>query len=67
MCGIVGFVGQEDAQDILLHGLEKLEYRGYDSSGIAINNGEKINIIKAKGGLPELEKKLINNKDYFKH
>ncbi len=36
MCGIVGFIGTEDSKEILLHGLEKLEYRGYDSAGIAV-------------------------------
>ena len=38
MCGIVGYIGQQDVKDILLNGLEKLEYRGYDSAGIAVVN-----------------------------
>ena len=38
MCGIVGYVGKDDATPILLHGLQKLEYRGYDSAGIAVRN-----------------------------
>ena len=52
MCGIVGFTGTENAAPILLNGLAKLEYRGYDSAGIAIGNtDEKIEVIKAKGRL----------------
>ena len=42
MCGIVGFIGQKDTKEILLHGLEKLEYRGYDSAGIAMLNDQEI-------------------------
>ena len=50
MCGIVGFVGEEPAAPILLSGLEKLEYRGYDSAGIAVRNEEtgRIEVVKAK-------------------
>ena len=44
MCGIVGYVGKAQAAPILLDGLSKLEYRGYDSSGMAVYDGEKINI-----------------------
>ena len=53
MCGIVGFIGTEAAAPILLNGLAKLEYRGYDSAGIAVRNEEtgKIEIVKAKGRL----------------
>lgn len=58
MCGIIGFVGNENACPFLLNGLEKLEYRGYDSAGVAIHDGKKINILKAKGKLFELEKKV---------
>lgn len=58
MCGIVGYIGTENASDILINGLKKLEYRGYDSSGIAINTASGINIIKATGRISELEKKL---------
>lgn len=57
MCGIVGYTGFRQAAPILLEGLERLEYRGYDSAGIAINNGEKINIIKAMGRLAVLREK----------
>ena len=58
MCGIVGFVGKKQAAPILLDGLSKLEYRGYDSAGIAVRDGDKdINIVKAKGRLKILEEK----------
>ncbi len=55
MCGIVGYIGYENAVPFLLKGLEKLEYRGYDSAGIAVWNGEKIDIVKSKGRLKVLE------------
>ena len=61
MCGIIGFVGNENACPFLLNGLEKLEYRGYDSAGVAIHDEKKINILKAKGKLAELEKKIEFN------
>ncbi len=54
MCGIVGYIGKEQAAPILLDGLKKLEYRGYDSAGIAVMNGGEINIVKAKGRLKVL-------------
>ncbi|MCM1495694.1 MAG: glutamine--fructose-6-phosphate transaminase (isomerizing) [Bacteroides sp.] len=54
MCGIVGYVGEEQAAPILLDGLAKLEYRGYDSAGVAVYDGEKINVVKAKGRLQAL-------------
>ena len=46
MCGIVGYIGTNQAAPILLDGLSKLEYRGYDSAGIAVYNGEKIDIVQ---------------------
>ncbi|MFI3236971.1 MAG: glutamine--fructose-6-phosphate transaminase (isomerizing) [Lachnospiraceae bacterium] len=55
MCGIVGYIGTEQAAPIILDGLSKLEYRGYDSSGIAIFDGEKINVQKSVGRLAVLE------------
>ena len=51
MCGIVGYIGKEEAAPILLDGLSKLEYRGYDSAGIAVFDGESINVAKTKGRL----------------
>lgn len=54
MCGIVGYVGKEQAAPVLLDGLEKLEYRGYDSAGIAVYNGTKIDMMKATGKLSAL-------------
>lgn len=54
MCGIVGYVGEEQAAPILLDGLSKLEYRGYDSAGLAVFDGDKINVVKEKGRLQAL-------------
>lgn len=54
MCGIVGYIGKEQAAPILLDGLSKLEYRGYDSAGMAVYDGEKINFAKATGRLKVL-------------
>jgi len=66
MCGIVGFTGVAQAAPILLDGLSKLEYRGYDSAGIAVRDGEgETEIVKAKGKLEEL-KKMTNNGDAVK-
>ncbi|MBQ6946187.1 MAG: glutamine--fructose-6-phosphate transaminase (isomerizing) [Ruminococcus sp.] len=61
MCGIVGFTGEHQAAPILLDGLSKLEYRGYDSAGIAVRDGnEEVTVIKAKGKL-EVLKKMTND------
>lgn len=55
MCGIVGFCGDKQAAPILLDGLSKLEYRGYDSAGLAVRDGSApVQIVKAKGRLKEL-------------
>lgn len=58
MCGIVGYVGEKEPVSVLTEGLEKLEYRGYDSAGIAVSNHGEICVIKAKGRLSDLEKKI---------
>ncbi|WP_397536540.1 glutamine--fructose-6-phosphate transaminase (isomerizing) [Rummeliibacillus pycnus] len=56
MCGIVGYNGLLDAKEILLKGLEKLEYRGYDSAGIALSNAEGVSVFKEKGRIADLRK-----------
>ncbi len=58
MCGIVGYIGGKKAEDVLIHGLEKLEYRGYDSSGIAVIEQSGIQVVKVKGKLKNLKEKL---------
>lgn len=58
MCGIVGYIGKQQAGPFLIEGLTKLEYRGYDSAGIAVFDGEKINVEKSVGRLSALEKKI---------
>lgn len=55
MCGIVGYVGFRNAADILLDGMKRLEYRGYDSAGIAVNNGREVQILKEIGKVQQLE------------
>ncbi|UOE94301.1 glutamine--fructose-6-phosphate transaminase (isomerizing) [Alkalihalobacillus sp. LMS39] len=54
MCGIVGYIGTEDAKEILLKGLEKLEYRGYDSAGIAVVSNDGVHLFKEKGRIASL-------------
>ncbi|MCJ8008714.1 glutamine--fructose-6-phosphate transaminase (isomerizing) [Lederbergia wuyishanensis] len=54
MCGITGYIGNQDSKEILLKGLEKLEYRGYDSAGIALNNDSGVHIFKEKGRIADL-------------
>ena len=58
MCGIVGYTGKRSAQDVLLDGLEKLEYRGYDSAGLALAMEGGIRVVKSKGRLAKLREKL---------
>lgn len=68
MCGIVGYVGKNQAAPILLDGLSKLEYRGYDSAGIAIRDGDKeAEVVKAKGKLINLYEKTNNGNDVKGH
>lgn len=64
MCGIVGYVGKNNAIPFLLRGLEKLEYRGYDSSGIAVYTGNRIKITKKQGRLKVLEDKIASEPKY---
>ncbi|MGQ9010533.1 glutamine--fructose-6-phosphate transaminase (isomerizing) [Bacillus stercoris] len=61
MCGIVGYIGQLDAKEILLRGLEKLEYRGYDSAGIAVANEQGIHVFKEKGRIADLREVVDAN------
>ncbi len=58
MCGIVGYIGKNDTTKILLDGLKELEYRGYDSAGIAVLKNEKVDVFKAVGKLKNLEEKV---------
>ena len=59
MCGIVGYIGQRDCTDVLMDGLEKLEYRGYDSAGIAVFEKTGIKTVKTKGKLKDMREKLV--------
>ncbi|GGM39220.1 glutamine--fructose-6-phosphate aminotransferase [isomerizing] [Paraliobacillus quinghaiensis] len=61
MCGIVGYIGQNDTNEVLLNGLEKLEYRGYDSAGIATLNDDGLNLFKVKGRIAVLREKVDKN------
>ncbi len=61
MCGVVGYIGNKNCVDVLINGLSKLEYRGYDSAGIAVFSDDKIKVLKAKGRLANLEKLIEEN------
>ena len=67
LCGIVGYIGKNRAVPYLIEGLEKLEYRGYDSAGIAVSESEKINVIKSKGRLANLVEKIDSQSEIDSH
>ncbi|MFL6181259.1 MAG: glutamine--fructose-6-phosphate aminotransferase, partial [Actinomycetes bacterium] len=58
MCGIVGYVGEQDAVDVVLEGLRRLEYRGYDSAGVAVVSDNEVLVRRRAGKLANLEKLL---------
>ena len=66
MCGIVAYIGSKQASPIVIKGLKRLEYRGYDSAGIAVLENNELNIYKKKGKVAELES-FINDTDLKKH
>ena len=67
MCGIVGYVGSKDCADVLIDSLSKLEYRGYDSAGIAVFEKGEISVCKAKGELKNLTEKMKKEHKPYGH
>ncbi len=67
MCGIIGYIGDKNPVDVLIKGLKNLEYRGYDSAGIALKNEEEIQIIKSVGKISDLEEKIKNTNIISSH
>ena len=65
MCGIVGYIGHRDAHSIIIKGLQRLEYRGYDSAGIALFDGKDINVTKTKGKVSDLQDKINSSKTFI--
>ena len=63
MCGIVGYIGHRDAKSVIIKGLRRLEYRGYDSAGIALFDGKNVKVTKTKGKVDDLEAKLKTEKN----
>ncbi|MEM4396960.1 MAG: glutamine--fructose-6-phosphate aminotransferase, partial [Candidatus Woesearchaeota archaeon] len=64
MCGIIAYIGPKNATEILLSGLKRLEYRGYDSAGIGILSNQEIKVVKAVGKIESLIDKVKNNPIY---
>jgi len=65
MCGIVGYIGKQQALPILIEGLKRLEYRGYDSAGMAvINDEEELVVHKKSGKIVEMERSMPNDKNF---
>ena len=67
MCGLVGYIGNNAVAETLLNGLKNLEYRGYDSAGIALNDNNAIDVFKAKGKLNNLSTVLAENSSKLKN
>lgn len=61
MCGIVGYIGHREAQSVIIKGLQRLEYRGYDSAGIALYDGTELKVSKTKGKVSDLENKILED------
>ncbi len=61
MCGIVGYVGQKQASEVLIEGLKRLEYRGYDSAGLCVCHGGRLNLVKTAGRISALEEKIAGD------
>ena len=61
MCGIIGYLGKQEAEPIILEGLKRLEYRGYDSSGLSVGDKNKITMLKSVGPIENLEKLIATN------
>ena len=65
MCGIVGYIGQKDAYSIVIKGLKRLEYRGYDSAGIMLHDGKDLKVSKTKGKVTDLEAKAASENNIY--